>query len=81
MQHEDILIQAETRTLEKDRTGLIRAKLLLQSDLWTIGTRLSDRTEDEGLLATKARRGDAIQKIDVRLQPASSWFGVFAACN
>ncbi len=49
----------------------------LQAD----NSRLDCRPEDEGLPANKARLGDAIKKIEVRLQPALSWFGVIATCN
>ena len=64
MQHEDILIEVETRAHEKDRNWLTRAKGLLQSDLWSADTRLQDRPDDDALLTERARLRAAINKID-----------------
>jgi hypothetical protein len=64
MQHSDILKMVETRTHEKVRNWLTRAKALLQSDLWSVDIRLEDRPEDEALQAERRRILEAIDKLD-----------------
>lgn len=68
IQNENILKSVETDIDSFDENHLVRAKALLQSDLYSTQIKLMDRRDDAQLLADRDRLTKAIGRIDKRLQ-------------